>query len=119
MALTLAPGHIHILSAQHGKPHSGGSQRFPPPAMSSADGQSSVELLEGSFLTGPYTWAKNFLLDLGPTWDPRTLQVTGVCVWAWGGMDPQGHREGPGPPPQLPRSRASLSVSPAAFQGQF
>lgn len=99
MALPLAPGHIHIFLFSMGNRTGWGIQRFHPPAVSSADGQDSVELLKGSFFTGPHTWAKNFLLDLGPTQNPRKLQATGVL----GVADSQSHRKGPGPPPRLPR----------------
>lgn len=76
------------LSVQHVKPHNGGLQLFHPPAVGSADGEASLELLEGSFITGPHIWAKNFrgtqaisfLLDLGPTQDALMPQAAGLCV---------------------------------------
>ena len=75
------------LSVQHVKRHSGGIQLFQPPAMGSADGEASLELLEGSFITGPHIWAKNFqgnkaisfLLDLGPAQHILMLQAAGLC----------------------------------------
>lgn len=73
-----------------------------PPAMGSADGEASLELLESSFITGPHMWAKNFqgnkaisfLLDLGPAQDALMLQAAGLC----GEEGPSASRKGPWPP---------------------
>lgn len=56
--------------------------------MGSADGQASLELLEGSFITAPHIWAKNsgvdkavsFLLDSGPhSGHPEASGSRAVC----------------------------------------